>query len=123
MEEGIIPTGPSAFARWVSKPLQIPGIPCTPGRHRTKISAPVSAPRLASKKKARSRIPAVAAAQNVLMKMLGISSEPHLEAADFECYINIFDEGLTEAQIKLIKELFLANEVMLAAELAEQEAA
>jgi hypothetical protein len=57
------------------------------------------------------------------MKMLGISSEPHLEAADFECYINIFDEGLTEAQIKLIKELFLANEVMLAAELAEQEAA
>jgi hypothetical protein len=71
---------------------------------------------------AHSRTPAVAAAQNVLMKKLGISSEPQLDAADFERYISIFENGLTDEQIMLIRELFQADDAPLAGALADQEA-
>jgi hypothetical protein len=64
----------------------------------------------------------VAAAQNVLMKKLGISSEPQLDAADFERYISIFENGFTDEQIMLIRELFQADDAPLAGALADQEA-
>jgi hypothetical protein len=43
-----------------------------------------------SSKKGIGSHPSSAAAQNVIMKKLGISTEPHLETADFERYINLF---------------------------------
>jgi hypothetical protein len=58
----------------------------------------------------------------MLMKKLGISKEPQLVAANFEYYITIFEKSLTEEQIKLIRSLFLARDMLLAETHAEQEA-
>jgi hypothetical protein len=64
----------------------------------------------------------VAAAQNVLMKKLGISKEPQLETVDFERYITIFEKVLIDEQIKLIRDLFMESDASLAEAHAEQEA-
>jgi hypothetical protein len=56
---------------------------------------------------------AVAAAQNVLMKKLGISSEGQLQSSDFERYLQLFKEGLTKRQVRLILELFKGEPDML----------
>jgi hypothetical protein len=99
-------------------------IPSNPGRRRSKARminvAPWHSARLA--KKARSRTPAVAAAQNVLMKKLGISKERQLETVDFERYITIFEKVLIDEQIKLIRDLFMESDEPLAEAHAEQEA-
>jgi hypothetical protein len=47
-------------------------------------------------KKACHRTPAVAQAQNVLMRKLGFAQAPHLETDDFEKYLRLSNEGLTE---------------------------
>jgi hypothetical protein len=52
------------------------------------------------------RMPTVAAAQNVLMRKLGVTDDGELQSSDFEKYLQMFREGLTEQQIKLILELF-----------------
>jgi hypothetical protein len=41
------------------------------------------------------------------MRKLGVFRESQLEASDFERYLEIFNEGLKEEQVKLIKELFM----------------
>jgi hypothetical protein len=41
------------------------------------------------------------------MRKLGVFRESQLEASDFERYLKIFNEGLKEEQVKLIKELFM----------------
>jgi hypothetical protein len=53
------------------------------------------------------RTTALTTAQNVLMRKLGIFGESQLEASNFERYLKLFNEGLTEEQVKLIKELFM----------------
>jgi hypothetical protein len=122
MQDGVIPTSRTSFACQVTRPLQDPVLPSTPGHHGSRLNvAPPSAPRRSTwlAKKARSRAPALVAAHNVVMKKLCISTEPSLEMVDFERYINLFNDGLTEAQVKLIKELFLINNAVLAKELDE----
>jgi hypothetical protein len=58
-------------------------------------------------KKAGRRMPAVAAAQNVIMWKLGLSSNEHIETEDFSAYINLFRDGLSEDQARMIDELFM----------------
>jgi hypothetical protein len=58
-------------------------------------------------KKAGRRMPAVAAAQNVIMWKLGLASNEHIETEDFSAYINLFRDGLSEDQARMIDELFM----------------
>jgi hypothetical protein len=44
----------------------------------------------------------VAATQNLLMKKLGLISRAKVEAADLECYMKLFAEGLLEEQVRMI---------------------
>jgi hypothetical protein len=38
-------------------------------------------------------MPAVAVAQNVIMRKLGLASSEHIETEDFSAYINLFCDG------------------------------
>jgi hypothetical protein len=109
MHEGHILSSPSSFTVMLTKPLSPALISTTAPRRRAK--TPTAAPRRSSRlaKKASSRTPAVAAAQNVLMKKLGIMAGLSLEMEDFEEYLHIFKEGLTGAQIKMIGDLFMPD--------------
>jgi hypothetical protein len=61
-------------------------------------------------KKAANRTPVVAAAQNLLMRKLGVlQNQPKIESADFDHYIKLFAEGLTEVQAQMIWELFMVE--------------
>jgi hypothetical protein len=53
--------------------------------------------------------PAAAAAQNVLMRKLGLAGSDHVESADFDHYISLFRDGLFEEQAKLIDMIFMDN--------------
>jgi hypothetical protein len=48
----------------------------------------------------------VAAAQNLLMRKLGLATNMHVDMADFACYIDLFLNRQTEDQVRLIRELF-----------------
>jgi hypothetical protein len=50
-------------------------------------------------KKAMGRTPTVAAAHNILMKKLGLAQGPQLQSTDFEQYLQLFAEGLSESQV------------------------
>jgi hypothetical protein len=52
------------------------------------------------------RTPAAVVAQNVPMKKLSISGKGQLQSSDFERYMQMFKEGLSERQVQLILEPF-----------------
>jgi hypothetical protein len=56
--------------------------------------------------KARSRVPAIAAAQNLLMHKLGLALGPHVESVDFDYYLQEFKDDLSKEQVRLIRKLF-----------------
>jgi hypothetical protein len=58
-------------------------------------------------KKACRRVLTVAATQNILMRKLGMPSSQHVEMADFNRYLQLFDSGLMEDQVWLINNLVL----------------
>jgi hypothetical protein len=58
-------------------------------------------------KKTGRRVPAVAAAQNVLMKRLGMVAGEHVESEEFSRYNNLFCDGLSEDQAPMIDELVM----------------
>jgi hypothetical protein len=62
----------------------------------------------------------VVAAQNILSRKLDLSREGQLEAADFEKYIKLFNNGLMEDQAHLVLELIKCSKVMTS-ELPETE--
>jgi hypothetical protein len=76
---------------------QLP-IRCSPPRRKPKSkqwdvsSVPRRSARLA--KKACNHVPAVAVAQNVLMRKLGIAKDQHVESDNFEAYLKLFMDGL-----------------------------
>jgi hypothetical protein len=39
------------------------------------------------------------------MKKLGIASKPHVKSVDFDRYVKLFSEGLSEEQARQINEL------------------
>jgi hypothetical protein len=44
--------------------------------------------------------------QNVLMRKLGVARGPHVEATNFDHYLRLFKEGLTEEQVQMARDLF-----------------
>jgi hypothetical protein len=60
--------------------------------------------------KTRNRAHAVVVAQNVLMRKLGVVKGAHVEVADFDYYLWLFKEGLTEEQVQMERELFVCLE-------------
>jgi hypothetical protein len=60
-------------------------------------------------KKAHNRALAVATTQNMLMWKLGLASPSHIETDDYERYLQLFDQGLSEDQARCIDDLFLAS--------------
>jgi hypothetical protein len=109
-EEVLHPVDVASFTELISPPLEAPALRSPPRRCRTK-PPPASAPRHSSRlaKKAISWTPAVAAAQNVLIQKLGLGTGPQVDSAVFEKYLNLFQEGLTKEQAKLIGDLFTAQ--------------
>jgi hypothetical protein len=51
--------------------------------------------------------PVVITTQNVLLRKLGLYNTEHVESSDFGRYMDLFQEGLMEDQVNLIRELFL----------------
>lgn len=108
MAAGVIPSSPSAFAARVTRPLQN-AICSSPVQRRRRASvAPPRTPRRSSRlaKKSLGRTPAVQAAQNVLLKKLGITDGAPPVAQDLEAYVQMFQQGLSEEHTRLIADLF-----------------
>jgi hypothetical protein len=73
-------------------------------------------------KKASHRVPTVAVAQNILMKRLGLVAEQHVESDDFNTYINLFRDGLSEEQARIIDDLFMDKPPVPTEEVVEEVA-
>jgi hypothetical protein len=41
------------------------------------------------------------------MQKLGLAEAEHVESSDFNRYLDLFRDGLTDAHVQLIRELFL----------------
>jgi hypothetical protein len=100
MVDGAIPGSSTSFVHMISSPMPPTSqmLQPPPRRHRRRRSPPASLPwrgrRLAAK--ARSGLPTVTATQNLLMRKLGVATDTHIESADFERYIDLFLDGLSE---------------------------
>jgi hypothetical protein len=79
-----------------------------PPHHRA-VRVPSSPPHLSARlaKKTSRRILVVVAAQNALMKKLGLTTGVHMESKDFNRYIELFRYGLSEGQVWMIDDLFM----------------
>jgi hypothetical protein len=51
-------------------------------------------------------MPTIMVDQNLLMQKLGLATGTHFESDDFARYIDLFLDGLSEEQLKLIHDLF-----------------
>jgi hypothetical protein len=60
-------------------------------------------------KKASKRPPVVAATQNLLMWNLGLTHGSEVESEDYDRYIKLVCDGLSEQQVKWIGELFMQS--------------
>jgi hypothetical protein len=72
-------------------------------------------------KKVMHMTPVITTTQNMLIKKMGCSSPIELKTEDFERYIQVFEEGLSEEQARLIDELFVPH--VSAVELQKDDAA
>jgi hypothetical protein len=106
METGVIPSTPGKFVSLMTKPLQLSALASSPPHrcHARRTLSTSATPRCSSRlaKTAMSRVPLVAAEQNLLMRMLGMATGVHIESDDFEHYVNAFKEGLSVEQVELI---------------------
>jgi hypothetical protein len=107
MEEDVIPSSPIGFKQAMAKPLPALAIPTPPPRLQPWVTVATSrrSDRLA--KKSLHRNPVVVAAQNILMKKLGLTSGPEITMDDVENYIHVFKEDISAEQAELISELFM----------------
>ncbi|OEL29004.1 hypothetical protein BAE44_0009977 [Dichanthelium oligosanthes] len=104
-----VPTSPSAFAQALGKPLDSPVLPLPPPLRRPRRKTlPAAPPRRSNRlaKKAMRRLPSVTTAQNLLIRKMGLAADDELEPSDFDRYAQIYKDGLTEEQTRLIRELF-----------------
>lgn len=109
MKTGVVPTSHASFAATVARPTP-PAIGGLPHRRRS-TSAPPKPPRRSTRlaKKGHTRTPALLAAQNVLMRKLGITGDHPSTADHIDEYIEAFRQGLSEEQARLIAELFIEH--------------
>jgi hypothetical protein len=83
-------------------------LPCRyPAHAPPSMAMPCHSIRLA--KKAMGRSPVIVAAQNLLMRKLGLFSSGVEEVQGFKRYVNMFVDGLTEEQAHIIDELFMCH--------------
>jgi hypothetical protein len=126
METGVIHNSPNYFVHLMAKLLQSVALTSPPVHHHhprcvyTTSEVPRHCSHLA--KKASSRVPVVAAAQNILMRKLGLATGTHVESEDFNRYLKAFKDGLTEEHVKLIRELFNEHASDPAGSLVAEEA-
>jgi hypothetical protein len=98
---------PSAFGQLISRPLGDLELASPPHRCR-----PPPPPALASQHSARlakkscNHTTAIVAAQNVLIRKLGLVLGSQMDTMTFEKYLKLFQEGLSEEQAQMIAELF-----------------
>jgi hypothetical protein len=80
-----------------------------PRRHPHKAVLATATPRHSKwlTKKAVHRTPAVAAAHNLLICKLDLLPREEMRAEDFDKYTQLFFNGLSEEQAKIISELFM----------------
>jgi hypothetical protein len=71
------------------------------------VTTPRRSVRLA--KKAGKRPPTVEATQNLLMRKLGLTQGAEVESEDYNRYIKLFCDGLSQQQVKWIGELFMQS--------------
>jgi hypothetical protein len=65
-------------------------------------------------KKAHSRFLAVATVQNVLMHKMGLATQAQVETTDFDCYFDLFKEGLFEEHVMMmIQEVFMERALVI----------
>jgi hypothetical protein len=100
-QEGVIPTSLETFGRIMPKPmpLSITAMPAPSTRRRRQASGAL-VPRRSVRltKKGMHQTLVITAAQNILSKKMGLSGPSKLMSEVFECYICIFQEGLSEEQ-------------------------
>ncbi|OEL22976.1 hypothetical protein BAE44_0016005, partial [Dichanthelium oligosanthes] len=102
----------ASFSQAVRKPLGPSILQSPPPLRRPRRRAALQAPPRRSSRLARKavrRTPALVAAQNLLMRKLRLSGEAQLETANFDRYIQLFQNGLSEDQTKLIGDLFVCS--------------
>jgi hypothetical protein len=56
--------------------------------------------------KVSNRLSSVVAVENLLMRKLGLTTDVHIETADYVCCLKLFLNRLTEEQVELIRDLF-----------------
>lgn len=93
------PADEMGFVATVTKPLPIAQLPAP--RRRPGRPAPIQPPRRSQRlaKKIRARTPAIVAAQNVLLRKLGITSNEPPVPEHIDQYLQAFSNGLTEEQV------------------------
>lgn len=103
------PSNQDEFRRATSHPLPSMAAPALPPCRRRRIHTLAEPPRRSERlaKKSRRRTPALVAAQNVLLRKLGITVGEAPESTHIDQYIRAFREGLTEEQARMITELFV----------------
>jgi hypothetical protein len=116
MTQGQISASPSVFLEQLAKTVDTLAIVSTPSHRRARrLQAPGTVPPRSSRlaKIARGRAPAVVAAENVLMRKLGIATSVHVETADYDRYQELFNNDFSEEQARHIGDLFSAFSIPL----------
>jgi hypothetical protein len=101
MQDGMLPVCPMAFAKLVTSYLPVAALQSTPIGHRTRRVVTPTVPRQSAHlvKKVVNRTPVVAAAKNLLMRKLGLlQARNEIDLVEFDLYIKLFAEGLSESQ-------------------------
>jgi hypothetical protein len=101
MQDGMLPVCPMAFAKLVTSYLPVAALQSTPIGHRTRRVVTPTVPRQSAHlvKKVVNRTPVIAAAKNLLMRKLGLlQARNEIDLVEFDLYIKLFAEGLSESQ-------------------------
>jgi hypothetical protein len=108
MQARALLSSPTSFHTNVAKELPARALAMRPPHHRA-ARVPSSPPHLSARlaKKMSHRILVVVAAQNALMKKLGLTTDVNMESKDFNQYIELFRYGLSEGQVWMIDDLFM----------------
>lgn len=105
-----IPSTTGEFINTVARPLPPAILPAPSKRTRRapKKNALPATPRRSTRlaKKTMRRTPTVVAAQNVLLRKLGLAADAPSDSEDYMEYVRMFADGLTPDQARMIDELF-----------------
>jgi hypothetical protein len=104
------------FMQKVSTPIPtIALLSAPPYRCHRRNLVPASVPHRSSclANKAHNRLSVDVVVQNILMRKVGLVTQTHVEMTDFDQYLNLLKEGLSEEHEKMIYELFMDHPLTL----------